>query len=200
MTAVAAIEEDERLSAREADPPPRVWRVVPTADRPRGPAWVVGTLFHEALRRWQFPGDAAFANLMRAHVQEMGLTDDAEIAATIERAVELLRRFQRHDLFRQIADARRYHEVPYTIEEMGKTHSRLIDLLFARNGRWTVVDFKTDQLRDEEALHSLKMVEYRKQVREYVTAVNAFLGVVAAGQLCFLDVGGRVWLEPVEVP
>lgn len=48
---------DEKVLAREADPPQRVWRVVPQAKRPAGPAWVVGKLVHEALRHWRFPDD-----------------------------------------------------------------------------------------------------------------------------------------------
>ncbi len=199
VTVEAQVEEDERVTAGEADPPPRVWRVVPTAERPRGPAWVVGALFHEALRRWRFPNNAGFDGLMRLHAQEMGLTDDAEIKATIGQVDRLLRRFQRHELFPQIAAARRYHETPYVIEREGKIRSRIIDLLFERNGRWTVVDFKTDRLGGKEALQSDKIEKYREQVREYVTAVNELLGVVATGQLCFLDVGDRVWLEPVNV-
>ncbi len=198
VTGSPAAEEDERLAAREADPPPHVWRVVPTAERPRGPAWVVGALFHEALRRWRFPGDAGFDGLMRLHAQEMGLTDEAEIQATIGRVDRLLRHFQRHALFQQIVSARRYHETPYVIEREGKIRSRVVDLLFERDGRWTVVDFKTDRLGNEEALQSSKIENYREQVREYVTAVNELLDVEATGQLCFLDVGGRVWLESVK--
>jgi ATP-dependent exoDNAse (exonuclease V) beta subunit len=83
-------------------------------------------------------------------------------------------------------------------EREGRIRSRIIDLLFERNGRWTVVDFKTDRLRDEKDLQSPQIEKYREQIREYVTAVNEMLGVKAAGQLCFLDVGGRVRLEPVE--
>lgn len=198
VTAAAAIEEDERLSAREADPPPRVWRVVPTAGRPRGPAWVVGTLFHEALRRWQFPDDAGFADLMRLHAQEMGLTDAAEIAATIDQVGHLLRRFQGHAFYQQTAAARRYHEVPYALEHEDKIYHRVIDLLVAQNGRWLVVDFKTDRLRQDEITQSAKVDQYRQQVREYCTAVRRLLGSEVQGLLCFLDVDGRMWLEPVE--
>jgi ATP-dependent exoDNAse (exonuclease V) beta subunit len=198
VTVETTVEEDERLSAREADPPPRVWRVVPTADRPQGPAWVVGTLFHEALRRWQFPDDADFLDLMRAHVQEIGLTDAAEIAATIERTAVLLRRFHQHDFFRQVASARRCHEVPYTIEENGKSHSRLIDLLMEQNGRWQVIDFKTDRLHEDEITHSAKVEKYRRQVQEYMVGVRRLLVIEAQGLLCFLDVNGRIRFEPVK--
>ncbi len=198
VTAVAAAEEDERLAAREADPPPRVWRVVPITGQSQGPAWVVGTLFHEALRRWQFPDDAAFSDLMRTHVQEMGLTDAAEIAATIERVAVLLRRFRQHDLFQEAASARRFHEVPYTIEENGQAQSRLIDLLMEQNGRWQVIDFKTDRLRQDEITHSEKVEKYRRQVQEYAAAVRRLLGIEAQTLLSFLDVDGRMQLELVK--
>jgi ATP-dependent helicase/nuclease subunit A len=159
---------------------------------------VVGALFHEALRRWHFPDAAGFDGLMRLHAQEMGLTDAAEIRATVAQVDRLLRRFQDHALYQQTATACRYHETPYVTEREGQIRSRIIDLLFERNGRWTVVDFKTDRLRDEKDLQSPQIEKYREQIREYVTAVNEMLGVKAAGQLCFLDVGGRVRLEPVE--
>ncbi|MBS1245641.1 MAG: hypothetical protein H6R36_296, partial [Chloroflexi bacterium] len=45
---------DEKTRAREIEPPSRVWRVVPRAQRPTGPAWVVGKLVHQAIRRWRF--------------------------------------------------------------------------------------------------------------------------------------------------
>jgi ATP-dependent helicase/nuclease subunit A len=193
-----AVEEEERLGSRAADQPQRVWRVVPTAARPSGPAWVVGRLFHEALRRWHFPGDADFDSLMRLHTQEMGLTDDAESRATISEVSRLLRRFRHHELFQQISGARRYHEVPYVSQHEGRNRNGIIDLLYERGGRWAVVDFKTDQLRHEEAVGSEKRDRYRQQVREYLTAVRQLLGVDAEGQLCFLDVNGRLWLESVK--
>jgi hypothetical protein len=40
---------DGRAAEQERIPPQRVWRVVPMVGRPRAPAWVVGSLVHEAL-------------------------------------------------------------------------------------------------------------------------------------------------------
>lgn len=42
---------DEKTRARESDPPQRVWRVVSKTKRPHAPAWLVGRLVHESLRR-----------------------------------------------------------------------------------------------------------------------------------------------------
>ena len=60
--ALPASVADDKSRLRYVDPPQRVWRVVSRAKRPRGPAWVVGSLVHEALRRWYFP-DEQFRNL-----------------------------------------------------------------------------------------------------------------------------------------
>jgi ATP-dependent exoDNAse (exonuclease V) beta subunit len=198
LTAEPVAEEDEKVQARQADPPRRVWRVTPRAERPRGPAWVVGTLFHEALRRWRFPGDAGFTTLMQVIAQERGLTNVDEIEGTIRRTERLLRRFQAHDLYAELHKARRLHEVPYTLQRGEKTHSGIIDLLVERNGRWTVIDFKTDRIEDEAALASPKIEAYRAQVREYMAAVAHLLDVAVEGQLCFLNVKGQIWIEAVS--
>jgi ATP-dependent exoDNAse (exonuclease V) beta subunit len=202
LAAAGVEEEDERLQRREADPPRRVWRVVPKRkERPYAPAWVVGTLFHEALRRWRFPGDPGFMDLIRLHAQETGLTDEAQVDAAIARVQRLLRRFQEHDLFRQMARAdRRRHEVPYSIVHGREARSRLIDVLYQTNGRWMVADFKTDKFDDKRALRTEKKVEqYRQQVREYVAAMRDLLHVEAGGQLVFLDAGGEIEVVTVDV-
>ena len=49
--------------------------MVPTARRPRGPAWVVGRLTHEALRRWRFPDHADFNAFLFPHALSAGLID-----------------------------------------------------------------------------------------------------------------------------
>ncbi|MBI5564513.1 MAG: UvrD-helicase domain-containing protein, partial [Chloroflexi bacterium] len=53
----------------------RVWRVVPKVKRPVGPAWVVGKLTHEALRRWRFPDADNFDAFLLPFALEAGLTD-----------------------------------------------------------------------------------------------------------------------------
>ncbi len=63
--------DDDKSRLRYADPPHRVWRVVSRAKRPRGPAWVVGRLVHEALRQWHFP-DEEFEAFLRPLALETG--------------------------------------------------------------------------------------------------------------------------------
>ncbi|MFQ5594948.1 MAG: UvrD-helicase domain-containing protein [Anaerolineae bacterium] len=187
---------DEGVRAREAEPPPRVWRVVPTARRPRGPAWVVGTLVHEALHRWRFPDWDGFDEFMRHYALLAGLTDEEEITATLREARRLLTRFQAHPLYTQIAAARRYHEVPYAIERDGQVEAGQIDLLYHHAGRWHIVDFKTDRLRADEVAG--KVAKYTSQVQQYVEAVRQLLGTEPEGWLWFLNVAGQVKVERVH--
>jgi ATP-dependent exoDNAse (exonuclease V) beta subunit len=178
---------DDKTREREADPPSRVWRVVPVAQRPRGPAWVVGKLTHEAIRRWRFPERGDFEVFLHPHALALGLTDPREIGATISEVRRLLERFQAHELYAEMNTAQRLHELPYT--HQGDTG--IIDVLYRVGETWRVVDFKTDDIRDEEKLRE-KIQEYREQMARYAAAVVAFIGTTPETQLCFLDVRGQV--------
>ncbi len=177
---------DEKVLAREADPPQRVWRVVPQAKRPAGPAWVVGKLVHEALRHWRFPDDD-FEAFITPFALEAGLTDRVEIRATIRAVERLLRRFRAHPLCEQIETAERYHEAPYIL-----SHDRgIIDMKYRSGDDWVIAAFKTDALRSEaEMRETLQREGYEAQVQRYAEAVTEQLGQRPRVLLVFLQVGG----------
>jgi ATP-dependent helicase/nuclease subunit A len=183
---------DDKSRARHADPPQRVWRVVSTAKWPRGPAWVVGRLVHEALRRWHFPAkvqrdfpDDSFETFLQPLALETGLTDLAEIHATIGEVRRLLERLRSHPLYAEIDAAERHHEIPYHLP--GDTG--IIDLLYHTDAGWFLVDFKTDELRsDEEAWFVIRRDGYDRQVARYAEAAASSLGVQANMRLVFLNV------------
>jgi ATP-dependent helicase/nuclease subunit A len=176
--------DDEKSHLRYADPPQRVWRVVSRAKRPRGPAWVVGRLVHESLRRWYFPDDS-FEAFLRPLALETGLTDPAEIHATLGEVRRLLQRLQTHPLYAEIDAAERHHEVPYYLP--GDTG--IIDLLYHTEAGWFLVDFKTDELRsEEEAQVVIRREGYGRQVARYAEAAASRLGVRAKMRLVFLNV------------
>jgi ATP-dependent exoDNAse (exonuclease V) beta subunit len=178
---------DEKVMAKEADPPQRVWRVVPRAKRPTGPAWVVGTLVHQAIRYWRFPGEK-FDDFIWPFTLEAGLTDQTEIRATIRVVERLLERFRMHPLWAEINAAERYHEVPYTLPG----DSGIIDLLYRREAGWVIVDFKTDEIRSEtEMWDTIKRNGYDKQARRYTAAVRNQLGIRPRALLVFLQVGSN---------
>jgi ATP-dependent exoDNAse (exonuclease V) beta subunit len=176
---------DEKFMAKEADPPQRVWRVVPRAKRPSSPAWVVGTLVHEAIRHWRFPDDD-FQAFIRPFALEAGLTDPKEIRATIRTVERLLERFRVHPLWAEINAAERYHEVAYDLPgDRG-----IIDLLYRTEAGWVLADFKTDELRSEAEVEDIIQHHgYDRQVQRYAAAVVAQLAVRPKMLLVFLQVG-----------
>ena len=198
-------ETDGRAAEQDRDPGQRVWRVLPAVARPRAPAWVVGKLVHEALAAWHFP-DASFDRWAEAHARSYGLTDAHQLADAITASARLLLRFQAHPLHAEMAGAaRRLHEVPYSLVTTdGRIENGIIDALYrqddgATNGAWTIVEFKTDHVADQEALARLLAEEdYLAQAARYASAVEQLLGRPPAVVLCLLDYAASVHTERLK--
>ena len=190
---------DEKL---KRDPPPRVWRVAPSIAHARAPRWVIGALVHEALAQWRFP-DARFESWVDARVREYGIADDAQRRDAARATRGLLERFQRHELCAEMESAeRRLHEVEYALDADEHIATGKIDALYLRAGAWTIVEFKTDHLRDQDALaKKLAQEDYLVQARRYADAVVQMIHQSPRVALCFLDVARAVavrgW-EPTE--
>lgn len=181
-------EADEKTRRREQEPPARVWRVVPR-ERQRPPAWVVGQLTHIALAHWRFPDQPDFEVFLFPYALEAGLTDHGEITAAMSEARRLLARFRQHPLYAELNAAERHHELPYSVELAEGAHSGIIDLLYRANGRWTVVEFKTDRLRETDDVDAhIVEKKYDRQVARYVEAVNRLLGERPRALLVFLNI------------
>ncbi len=137
-----------------------------------------GTLVHAVLAQASFDATpAALAALAGAEATVLGLSPvDAAIAA--RKAGRVLG----HELMRRAAAAavrgacRR--ETPVTMRlPDGTVMEGVVDLAFEEDGRWTVVDYKTDrELAGAEDA-------YRRQVAAYAAAVAAAMGTPANGVL-----------------
>ena len=179
---------DEKTRARESDPPQRVWRIVSSAQRPHAPAWLVGRLVHESLRRWKFPS-ADFETFLRPLALEAGLTDPAEIHAAVQEVRRLLERLRAHPLYTELNAAERHHEIPYILP----ADRGVIDLLYRAKAGWFIIDFKTDAVRsDEEARAVIRKNEYDKQLARYALAVAVQLNAPAKARLVFLNVDNNL--------
>ncbi|HSR33388.1 MAG TPA: UvrD-helicase domain-containing protein [Anaerolineae bacterium] len=205
LAPVAAGEEtvDPRLHEQERIPPQRVWRVVPAVRRPRAPAWVIGSLVHEGLNAWRFPGggsDHSFERWARSRARGYGLTDAQQLADAVRRLRQFLLRFRAHFLYGEMEHAeRRLHEVPYSLVVDGRVESGLMDALYLHEGLWTVVEFKTDDVRDQTELERVLTREgYLAQVGRYAAATERLLGQRPRTILCMLNYAGEVRL--VELP
>jgi len=189
---------DEATRQRQMEPSQRVWRVIPDARRPTAPAWIVGKLVHEAIRAWSFPGPQ-FDRWVPARARELGLLDNARLGDAIGRAETLLRRLKAHPLFTELEAAeRRLHEVPYSLaNEDGRLEQGVIDLLYLKDGLWTVIDFKTDRVKDAaEFANSTDHRKYRRQLVRYGSAVSQLTGRSPRTVLCMLNYAGGIYLEP----
>ena len=188
---------DDDTEDAQRDPPRRVWRVVPEQARPTAPAWVVGTLVHNALEQWLFPDSGTFVLWVEAEAQGCGITDVAELHDAVRRATRILMRFQVTDLYIAMDTAsRRLHEVPYSlVGAEGMVERGTLDALFQAGGQWTLVEFKTDYVKDHAALDALLAREdYVAQVARYLDAAARLLGTRPRPLLCFLNYAGAVRL------
>jgi ATP-dependent exoDNAse (exonuclease V) beta subunit len=69
--------------------------------------------------------------------------------------------------------------------------NRVIDLLYRDEGGWHIIDFKTDPI--STLAHKEELIQkYSHQVQRYKDVVEAKLGQVVSGRLCFLDDQGEV--------
>ena len=194
LTAAPSAEPDEKLKARESDPPPRVWQVVAPTHYDV-PAWVVGSLTHVALRYWHFPNAENWADFLRPFALEAGLSDPRSITIALQRVAKLLTRFQAFPLYRQLIIAERHHEVPYSVTMNGQTQDGIIDLLFptAPDAPWTIAEFKTDRLAENIDLKIYAHQKgYVRQVETYQQAVRQQLGISPEALLIFLNVAQSV--------
>jgi ATP-dependent helicase/nuclease subunit A len=188
------------VSADKADPeeemdPARDWRA--TGEHVHAPAAAIGRMVHEVIRRWTSPQDPSTDALLEHLALQEGLIDPGQSGRAIRESRNLLERFWIDPLRERIGQAdERYHELPYTLSlPQGGMDIGTIDLLVRYDDRWTIIDFKTDELRDEEELD--KAVEgYRPQLMRYKNAVRELLGNECQVILCFLDYEGAVeWVE-----
>ncbi len=191
---------DQRTKDRDRRPPQRVWRVVPTGPKPQAPRWVVGLLVHEALAAWRFPEDG-FEAWVLARARQHGIADSAQLKDAASQSKKLLRRFREHELYEEMNGAElRQHEVPYSRTVDGRVENGIIDALYSQDGSWTIVEFKTDEVKDQAELKRLlEEVDYLAQAQRYVAAVEHLLGERARSILCLLNYAGGVHLlDPLE--
>jgi ATP-dependent exoDNAse (exonuclease V) beta subunit len=180
----------------------QVWRVVPRVARPRAPAWVVGLLVHEALAAWRFPGDPGFEfeRWGEARARGYGIADARQLGDAVHRTRELLIRFRSDPLYGEMDRAdQRLHEVPYSLVVDGRVESGIIDALFQCNGTWTLVEFKTDRVKDHSELERLLVEEgYSVQAQRYISAAERMLGQRPRYIMCLLNFAGQVYLPPAK--
>jgi len=179
------------------DEPTRAWYVVGGKRPVRVPGKVVGLLVHEALAYWRFPGPE-FEKWLKTRINSHGLTEEDQISDALLRVEMLLTRFQAHELYTIMPSADRcLTEVPYDyVNKFEHVEHGRIDALYLRNGVWTIVDYKTDEIGSQNLQDFAAEKKYGRQLGRYAEAVTKLLGQRPRAFLCFLDYQGGVRLHP----
>jgi ATP-dependent helicase/nuclease subunit A len=185
----------DRADPEEEMEPARDWRA--TGEHVHAPAAAIGRMVHEAIRRWISPHDPSMDKLLEHLALQEGLVDPGQRRRAIRESRKFLERIWNDPLWESINRAEeRHHELPYTLSlPQGGIDIGTIDLLYREGERWTIVDFKTDELRDEVALDKA-VKRYLPQLMRYKRAVRDFLHADSQVLICFLDYEGDVkWVE-----
>jgi ATP-dependent exoDNAse (exonuclease V) beta subunit len=156
---------------------------------------------HEVIRRWISPQDPALEDLLKTLALREGLVDDDQRGRAVREAEALLLRFWNLPLRKEIEQAEgRYHELPYTRRRAeGGMDTGAIDLLYLHQGRWKLVDFKTDEIEDEQTLKQA-VERYHPQLGRYAEAVRDLLKTPVSLEICFLNAFERGHVVQIPSP
>jgi ATP-dependent exoDNAse (exonuclease V) beta subunit len=104
-------------------------------------------------------------------------------------------RFQGHPLHEEMDGAdQMLHEVPFSLLVDGQVEIGIIDAMYERAGVWTIIEFKTDWVRNQAELERLLAEqEYLAQARRYIDAAQTLLGLEPRLFLCMLNYAGSVY-------
>ncbi|MCK5645596.1 MAG: UvrD-helicase domain-containing protein [Anaerolineales bacterium] len=184
---------------REIDPdeqadPMREWRA--TGAQVHAPAAAIGNMVHAAIHRGLIPVGPEASEFLETLALREGLVERGQRSRAVNESIKLLERLARDSRWDEIDKAtERYHELPFS-RPLPSTDSPIgtIDLLYKTDRGWHLIDFKTDELRDDEDLEQATE-EHRGQLTRYQRALNDLLKIEAVAYICFLDYQGMVeWI------
>ncbi len=138
-----------------------------------------GELVHAVLAQAPFEADiAAFIGIARVEARLLGLSESDALAAA-DRAEEVFRCALLERARMAAADGRCRRETPVTCRlPDGALVEGVVDLAFEEQGRWTIVDYKTDR-----EIATAGEDRYRRQVALYAAGIAQATGAVASGVL-----------------
>jgi len=162
------------------------------------PLWV-GKLLHHAIHRWDFHNDEAMQQFLERSALEIGILELEQRRSAVLQAKGYLQRLQNHPIYVEIYQAsRRYHEVPYELQDEPQNERGRLDVLYLTERGWKIVDFKTDHLASLSDLDEDRRLDYRAQLLRYQNSVFQQLKELPFAQFCFLNCGNSIQLVNLE--
>ncbi len=159
---------------------------------PRGDAALLGRLCHGVLEVWEWGGRADVSSAVDRAAQRLSSEFPTARWEEIKRdAVDLLSGFFISPVGRELGGQTLLaRETPFLFAEGGTVVRGVIDLLYRRNGKLWVADFKTDRVQSGESLGRAE--RYAQQGRDYRTAVQRSLNEPCGFEIIFLRTAERV--------
>ncbi len=138
---------------------------------------VIGEIVHEALHWWDFFGENEnLEQQLESYAWKQGVVDAVEHWQAVQKAHELLGRFQGSPIHKWVKESRKfYRELPFIYKTEKRIIHGVIDLLIQRaDGTWVIVDYKTSHVlngaKDRAAVEDHAQ-RYHLQVGAYAEAV-----------------------------
>jgi len=151
----------------------------------------LGTLLHRCMELLDFHRPQRAQDLVAQAAAETGLEAPAADVESIARQLDgMLRRLARHDLWRQLRDARQtFRELDFVLDGAPAVLRGQIDLLYQdAGGGWHVVDYKSDRVEPADLAEHAR--RYDLQMLAYAAAAARQTGGrIADATLYFLRPG-----------
>ena len=166
-------------------------------------ALTVGKLVHKGIELWRFPTENGIDPVLEESFRKILLQtdnlDSAEQQAVLEKAQMLLARFRDSKERLDIESAeKRWHEIPFSFTKWNYTVNGIIDLLVKNEKGFTIIDFKTDELKNESDLsdavdrHTHQLEEYREAVKQPKMNKSKVMEEMLADAFADMKTGRRI--------
>ncbi len=159
-----------------------------------------GTIMHSVMQHLDFTGDLTSAGILK-QIDKLVKAQiiNPEHQKIVSRRAESIANFFSSEIGQKVTHAQEvYRELPFSFFVDAKSTKifdsnekilvqGIIDLIFKFNGRWYLVDYKTDRNNSDE--HFQK--EYHEQIKYYVKAVETVTKIKIDEQYLYLLGAGR---------
>ncbi len=155
---------------------------------------LIGNLAHRFLERWDFSSDIQhFSDRLHHFLNGQPASEMAEDADRLfSEMLQIFKVFFHSAPYRELAGATILgREVPFLIPWEEQVLKGTIDMLYEREGRLYIADYKTDRVQPKDL--KTKAQIYQPQLRHYRAAVQRALKREVAGlKLIFLRLGAEI--------
>jgi len=159
-----------------------------------GDAALVGQLAHRFLQDWDFSSEpASFRKVLRPFLKSrLGAVTEENRPAVQRDLEEIFGVFLKSSVYETLRHAKILgRETPFLISWEDRIMEGIIDLIYEKDGKVYVTDYKTDRVKKEDLNQAAE--GYRQQVRIYPEAVRRSLQIEVSGtRLIFLRTGDAI--------